>query len=149
MATVTFTQLDEPERFRADLVYPGGETAEYTILGDEWELNARVIRFKPLANMLGYDSVYKLDRFYGRFEDVGRANETNGFALFDNPGLDVHRLAQDYGTSFGIRDAAYGSGVYNPMADGLSYDIYMTQDALIARPANAATRARLGDPSRR
>ncbi len=147
VATISFEAAGEPETFIATIIYPGGKADEVTLRGNEWDLNARVIKFKPLSNMLGYDSVYKLDRLYGRYTDVNRADETNGIVLSPSPGLDVREMAREYGTRFGVHDASYGSGVYNPMDDGLSYRIFITQDALIARSANAATRARVGEPA--
>lgn len=147
VVTISFEATPAPDTYTATLLYPGGQPSEtYILRGDEWNLNARVIKFKPLSNMLGYDSVYKLDRLYGRYEDVARAGETMGVPLSENPGLDVRALAEAYGGRLGIQDASYGSAVYNPMADGLAYRVRMTQSGLIARSANAATRARVGDP---
>ncbi len=145
VATISFVATDTPDNYRASLIYPGGERADFALSGDEWELNARVIKFKAFSNLLGFDSAYKLDRLYGRYEDVGRANETNGVSLATNPGLDVVELAKRNGGRFGVQDAKYGSAVYNPMSDGLSFDVFMTQTALIARPANELTRKRMGD----
>lgn len=147
VVTISFEAAPTAETYTATLIYPGGDTDRFELSGDEWNLNARVIKFQPFSNMLGYDSVYKLDRLYGRYEDVGRADETVGVRLNANPGLDVRELARQHGGRFGIQDASYGSGVYNPMADGLAYRVYMTQNALIARSANAATRARVGEPN--
>ncbi len=147
VVTISFEATGEPATFEATMIYPGGSVEKYRLRGDEWDLNARVIKFKPMSNMLGYDSVYKLDRIYGRYENVARADETMGVQLSPNPGLDVRAMAREYGGRFGVRDASYGSGVYNPMADGLSYRVFITQDALIARSANSATRARIGEPN--
>ncbi|MEL7480008.1 MAG: hypothetical protein AAGJ29_00460 [Pseudomonadota bacterium] len=150
VATITFAATNIPGQYEARMVYPGGETDSYAISGDEWELNARVVKFKAFSNLLGFDSVYRLDRLYGRYEDVARAAETNGYALSENPGLDVVALSERVGGQFGVEDARYGSAVYNPMSDGLSYDVFMTQTALIARPANDATESRLdrlGEPA--
>lgn len=35
-------------------------------------------------------------------------------------------------------DTLYGSAAYMPMADGATYEIWLTQSGLIARPANPA-----------
>lgn len=145
VATISFVETETAGAYTANLVYPGGERDAFELKGDEWELNARVIKFKAFSNLLGFDSAYKLDRLYGRFEDVARAGETNGVSLATNPGLDVVDLAKRNGGRFGVQDAKYGSAVYNPMSDGLSYDVFMTQTALIARPANDVTRQRMGE----
>lgn len=146
VATLSFEAAGQPETFVATVAYPDGKTDTFTLKGDEWALGARVIKFKPMGNLLGYDSVYKLDRLYGRFEDVGRAGETTGVRLSENPGLDVREMAARYGARWGLQDASYGSAAYNPMDDGLRYDVSMTQSGLIARSANAKTRRRVGGP---
>ncbi|MEM7766967.1 MAG: hypothetical protein AAF253_05700 [Pseudomonadota bacterium] len=156
VAQITFNATETPNVYTASIILEGDEgplTGEdFALLqqveGDEWTLGARVIKFKPLSNMLGYDSVYKLDRFTVGFEqDVGVDVRKSIIPLSDEPGLNVRELAKEQGGRFGLYDASYGSAVYNPMGDGLAYDIYMTQDALIARSANAATRARVGEPA--
>ena len=155
VATITFEDAGEPGLFRAHIVLegeteplagPGFESLQ-RLRGDEWSLGARVIKLKSLANMLGYDAVYKLDRLQtGYEEDAGDDVSRVVVRLNEDPSKLAREALETYGSSIGIEDAEYGSAVYNPMANGLSFDIFMTQDALIARSANAATRARIGDP---
>ena len=144
VAVLSFTSAGSPENYSVSMTYPGGEQETLSLAGDEWELNARVVKFKAFSNLLGYDSIYQLDRLYGRYEDVARASETNGISLTTNPGLDVVSMAIDNGGKFGVEDARYGSAVYNPMQDGLSYIVCMTQSGLIARPNNQAAADVLG-----
>jgi hypothetical protein len=147
VATISFDAVEgQADTYIANLLLPEGEKQSYTFHGDEWLMRARVIKFKPMSNMLGYDSVYRLDRLSGHFEDVDRerAEPSSVERLSANPGLDVHALAKEFGPRFGVRDASYGSAVYNPMGDDFSYEVSITQDALIARPANALTRMQLG-----
>ncbi|MEL6780957.1 MAG: hypothetical protein AAFO51_01165 [Pseudomonadota bacterium] len=162
IATLTFDAVDtQPGAFAVDVLLEGGEhymcdgiepssPTNCVVTGDEFALGARVITFKPLANMLGYDAVYKLDYLEGRqarryaARSVSPA-QTNGVALSDNPGFDVAAFARERGGQFGIRDANFGSAVYNPIGDGFSYDVSLTRTGLIARPANAETRRALGE----
>lgn len=159
VATLTFHAVDdEADTYRVELLLPEGERyqcdedslrADCVIRGDEFAVGARVITFKPMAAMLGYDSVYKLDYLEGRnarrygARSVSAA-ESNGVALSDNPGLDVAALAREQGSRFGVRDANFGSAAYNPMGDGFSYEVSITRTGLIARAANAETRRALG-----
>lgn len=152
VADVSFEAIENaPGAFNATLkFYPGGDEREVVVTGEEFVLGARVITFKPISNMLGYDSVYRLDYFEGR--NARRYNsrsvttsEANGIALFENPGFDVAALAREHGGQFGLRDANFGSAVYNPMADGLKYEVSLTRTGLIARAANDATRRAIGE----
>lgn len=128
---------------------PGGGQDNCQLSGDEFSMGARVITFKPMANILGYDSVYRLEYIEGR--ESRRYNTStvteatsNGRALSENPGLDVHALAKEQGSKVGVKGTQFGSAVYAPMEDGLSYDIILTQQAMTLKPANEATRLRLG-----
>lgn len=139
-------KLAEGGNFRCDDGV-GGKT-DCIVRGDEFSMGARVITFEPMANMLGYDSVYRLEYLEGRVNrryGTGAVSEatSNGVALSENPGLDVYTLAREQGTRFGIKGTQFGSAFYVPMADGLSYDIMITQDALVPKPANQATERRL------
>ena len=144
VATISFAATPTEDQYTAALLFPGGEQNSVALSGDEWEMNARVVKFQSFSNLLGFNSVYKLDRLYGRYEDVDRASETNGLLLATNPGLDVVALAEQNGGRFGVEDTRYGSAVYNPMEAGLSYIVCMTQTGLIARPNNQVTADRLG-----
>lgn len=152
-ATVYFTQVEnEANKYVARITYPGEESQakNYTLTGDEFEIGAQVIKFKPLANILGYDTVYRLEYMSGRFRerfvyDKVTSAEVTGVKLSDDPGLDVAAFVKQNGTRFGLEtigvsggqeDARYGSAVYVPMSHGLEYTIMVTQDAVIARPAN-------------
>lgn len=156
VATVSFDQAPNSEdTFSVTLALPDDETRIIDeIKGDQFSLGAQVITFKPMAQMLGYDSVYRLDFLEGRYARRYRTNgvsqaTSTGIQLYENPGLDVYSLAKDQGSRFGIgtshKDASFGSAVYAPMGDGLKYEVSITQSALVLRPANAAAKSRLGD----
>ena len=147
VATISFNTSGSEHQYIARLVYPGGETAEFPLEGDEWLMKARVVKFKALSNILGFDSAYKLDRLESQFEaDIGQAQRLV-HRMSENPGLDVVALAKEQSGRFGVEDVRYGSATYNPMEDGLSYHVCMTQTGLIARPANSRTAERTGNPS--
>ena len=156
VATVSFDATPNAENtYSVTLELPDDEVRIINeIKGDQFALGAQVITFKPMAQMLGYDSVYRLDFLEGRYarrfttEDVSEATST-GIQLYENPGLDVYSLAKEEGGRFGIgtshKDASFGSAVYAPMADGLKYEVSITQSALVLRPANPAAQAQLGN----
>ncbi|MEO0465555.1 MAG: hypothetical protein AAF216_03355 [Pseudomonadota bacterium] len=143
---ISFESTELPDTYLATLTFPGGEKQVHELTGDEWEIRARVIRFQPLANMLGYDSVYRLDRLTGGFEEADGETTVIVRRLNANPGLDVHAMAKAEGARFGMNTESYGSAVYNPMADGLTYDVKMTQGGLVLESADLATRSRVGQP---
>ena len=153
VANVSFDKAPSmDDTYTATLVLAEGEVRSYQIKGDEFSLGAQVITFKPMAQMLGYDSVYRLDYLEGRYssryntEAVSEAVST-GIKLFENPGLDVYGLAKEQGERIGMQDARFGSAVFAPMGDGLEYEVSLTQSALVLRPKNEAARRRLTMPN--
>jgi hypothetical protein len=133
-----------PQRYRATLTQiPTGEMQMFVLAGDEWQLDARVLKWKGWANLLGLDAQYRLERISGRYRDIEqeRHAERTVYALTKNPGFDLWMLSSRYPRWLSFVDAVYGSATYLPMADGARYEIKMTQSGLIARPINAAAHA--------
>jgi hypothetical protein len=133
-----------PQRFRATLTQiPSGEMQMFVLAGDEWQLDARVLKWKGWANLLGLDAQYRLERVSGRYRDIEqeRNAERTVYSLSENPGVDLWMLSTQYPKWFKFVDAVYGSATYLPMADGARYEVKMTQTGLIARPVNEAANA--------
>ena len=119
---------------------PEGITRTFEVHGDEWRIEARVLRWKPWANVLGLDSQYRLDRFSGRYTDT-QQELTGERSAFDirpvrQSGIDMWPLVDEYNQYLPLVDTLYGSGAYMPMSDGGRYEVRITQNGLIARPTN-------------
>ena len=117
----------------------------YTVRGDKFILGAQVIRFEPMAQMLGYDSVYRLDFLQWQFDTDRKAvapAKVDGeiVVLTENPGLDVYALAKAQGKRFGMQGSRFGSAVYDEIGDGFRYKVSLTQSALVLEPDNDVTR---------
>jgi hypothetical protein len=136
-----------PQRYRATLAQvPSGEMQMFMLAGDEWQLDARVLKWKGWANLLGLDAQYRLERVSGRYRaiDQERNDERTVYALSENPGVDVWTLSVDNPRWLPFVDAIYGSATYLPMADGARYEVAITQSGLIARPMNETAKAAAG-----
>jgi hypothetical protein len=133
-----------PQRFLATLtVLPERGTRRFELAGDEWQLDARVLKWRGWANLLGLDARYRLERVSGRYRDLEqeRGATRSVYALGDEPAIDLWSLAKDYPDWLPFVDAVYGSATYLPMAAGARYEVTLTQSGLVARPQTAAARA--------
>lgn len=140
VARIGFQRLG-PERYRARLELAGAAHPRVLELrGDEWELDARVLKWRGLGNLLGLDARYRLERLSGRYSDVERERTAprTVYALAPSQGLDLWRVARRYGAWIPLVDAVYGSGAYLPMTDGGRFEVRLSQSGLVARPSNAA-----------
>jgi hypothetical protein len=136
VAELAFQKLDE-QRYRVTLTkQPSGETWKLHLSGDDWQLDARVLKWRGWANLLGFDARYRLERVSGRYRDVAqeRSAERTVHELADPRGIDVWALAQAQPRWLPFVDAVYGSATYLPMADGARYEVTLGQAGLIARP---------------
>jgi len=141
VATVSFQALGE-QRFSAVLSRATGTPLVFDVHGDEWQLDARVLKWRGVATVLGLDTVYRLDRFSGRYRDVMQERERTRsvYGLGDGPGLDLWALAQRYPRWLPWVDAVYGSATYMPMVDGATYRVTASPTGLLARPVNDIAR---------
>ncbi len=134
------------QHYAALLTYPSGETQQLALRGDEWQVDARVIKWRPFANLLGFDTAYRLERISGRYTDIARERdqERTVYALNPPDRIDVWTLLRASRRYVPWADALYGSAVYVPMSDGARYAVVVSQDGLVARPINAAARQAVG-----
>ena len=105
----------------------------YLIQGDEWMMQGDIIKFPAWLNIVGLHAGYKLTRLEGRFDDIHLENTAPHTAVPLNGGDDTFfQTTYLHKQWFGpFVDAAYGNAVFQ--APG-SFDVFATQDALIARP---------------
>jgi hypothetical protein len=145
VATLSFTALG-PQTFRVTLMDAAGHSRSEELRGDDWQLDARVLKWKGLATVLGLDPLYRLDRLEGRYQNAGQ--ERNDYhsvvELSSDAGLDLWGLAQHNAGWLPWVDAGYGSATYLPMADGARYSVSLSPTGLLARPTNPAAQAALG-----
>ena len=58
------------QRYAVALITPDGVRREIELAGDDWQLDARVIKWNPTAVVLGAPPLYRLDRIGGRYRDA-------------------------------------------------------------------------------
>lgn len=136
-----------PGEFTARLMIDGEPDRLLELRGDEWQIDARVVLWKPPVTLLGLDPIYQLDRLSGRYSDIDdeMKEQRTVYALTEELTLDVWRVARQFPRLVPGVDAYYGTATYVPMADGARFEVTLSRDALIARPVNEAARRAVGD----
>lgn len=146
VAEIVFEQRG-PQTFNATLTQvPNGEIQMFVLSGDEWQLDARVLKWKGWATLFGLDAQYRLERVSGRYRNIDqeRSAERTVYALAENPGMDLWQMTLDKPDRLPFVDAVYGNAAYMPMSDGARYEVSITQTGLIVRPVNAAAQQAAG-----
>ena len=144
-ARVTTRQLGE-RQFAVSVLAPGRPPQHFQVRGDEWQIDARVLKWRALGTVLGFDTVYRLERLSGRYGDVQseRTAPRTVYELAADPGVDFWSVARRYPRYLPFADALYGSAAYVPMAEGAEYVVAVSASGLVVRPANDAARQAVG-----
>jgi len=139
------TRTGERE-FSAVLTYPDGRHENYALRGDEWQIDARVLKWHAFANLAGFDTAYRLERISGRYSRVDdeRSQARSVYDLNPPQRIDPWELVHQYHSWVPWMDALYGSATFLPMADGALYEIKVSQSGLVSRPLNQAARDAVG-----
>lgn len=141
VGTISFQQLG-PQRYDVTLARQDGDIVHTTLAGDEWELDARIIKWNGFATVIGFKPLFRLQRLSGRFTRIGDelSRPPTAISLANDPGLNLWELAHKESGWLPMVDAAYGTATYLPMSNGAVYHVSMSVTGLVARPANAAAR---------
>ena len=144
-ARVSTRQLGE-RQFTVSVQPSGRAARHYDVRGDEWQIDARVLKWRAMGNLLGFDTVYRLERLSGRYGDVAseRGAPRTVHELAEDPGVDFWSIARRYHQYLPLADALYGSAAYVPMAEGAEYVVTVSSSGLVVRPANDAARKAVG-----
>jgi hypothetical protein len=144
-ARITTRQLGE-RQFAVSVQPSGLPPRDYNVRGDEWQIDARVLKWRAIGNLLGFDTVYRLERLSGRYGDIQseRSAPRTVHELAQDPGVDFWSVARRYHEYLPLADALYGSATYVPMAEGAEYVVAVSASGLVVRPANDAARKAVG-----
>jgi hypothetical protein len=133
-------------QFNGLLTYPTGERAAFSLRGDEWQVDARILKWQAFANLIGFDTAYRLERISGRYSLIEDERNLPRTVYPLNPPnrIDLWDVVHRYHSWLPWFDALYGGATYLPMADGALYEIKVSPSGLIARPLNQAARDAVG-----
>jgi hypothetical protein len=125
-----------PQRFNARFVFPDGREATYEIAGDEIQVDAHILKWKPIANLIGLRTVYELDRIGGRYRAIEqeRAAPRSVHALAPSRAVDLFDLRQRYVVLAPLLDAEYGSASYVPVDGDVELQVRVAPSGLVLRP---------------
>jgi hypothetical protein len=135
IARLRFTEL-APQRYRLEM--RSGDfcrTQTYTLSGDEWRLDARFLKWKPWANLFGFDALYRLERLSGRYANIEDENSRarEAYDIADKAALDLTPYLEERWLAWSPLDTYFGSSVYERMDPGYEYTVYRSQSGLLVR----------------
>lgn len=126
-----------PAKFEAKLTFPDGREASYALSGDEIYLDARILKWHALANMLGLSTAYELDRIGGRYRDLEQEKTAPRtlYSLGRDKPVDLFALTKRFPFLEHVVDAKYGSAAYVPVGEPTELELRVSTTGLLIRPA--------------
>ena len=132
------------QRFRATFELREGQRSVYRLAGDELYVDAQILKWTPLANLLGLHTAYQLDRVAGRYRSLGDERELprTVFTLARERRVDLFALRHRVGLLSLLLDAEYGSATFVIADHPASYELRVSTSGLLVRPAAQNSGAR-------
>lgn len=139
------TEPTGPQRFRATVELPDGRVGRYDVSGDQLYVDAHILKWKPIVNLLGLQTGYELDRVGGRYAGVAdeRQQPHTVFPLGPERRVDVFGFVRRHPRVLApLVDATYGSGTFVGADRPGLFEVRVSTTGLLIRPLADSTPAR-------
>jgi len=144
VAAVVQTEPVGPQHFRATVTMRDGRVGQFEILGDALYVDARILKWKPIVNILGLQTAYELDRVGGRYNAVPdeRHRPHTVFPLGQDHMVNVFGFVHRHPSVLApLVDATYGSGTFITVARPSKYEVRVSTTGLLIRAVTDSTAA--------
>jgi hypothetical protein len=135
LAAVVEVQPADSQRFTARFTLPDSSVQVYTLAGDQLYVDARILKWKSIANLIGLHTSYELDRVAGRYERIeDEANKVHTvFALSKHKPVDMFHLRRRFQMLNPLVDAEYGSATFVGSGKPATFRILVSTTGLLVR----------------
>lgn len=133
-ATIT-TLPTGPGAFQAFVEFPDGRDTTLAVQGDQLLVDAHILKWRYIGNVLGLHTQYELDRLTGRYVDIDdeRARPRTVHSLKSDKPVDLFDLVQRFSFLTGLVDAEYGSATYIGVEEPARFEIRVSTTGLLVR----------------
>ncbi len=140
VAATLLVQPTGPQRFSATVRYPDLREVKFELAGDEVYVDAQILKWKPIANLVGLHTAYELDRIAGRYRSIEheRSATRTVFPLSRDKPLDLFDLRRRYTFLAPLLDAEYGSASYVAVSRPAELELRVSTTGLLMREKPAA-----------
>ena len=140
LAARIFVRPLGPQRFVATMRFPDGRERTFDVAGDEIYVDAHILKWKPIVNVLGLHTAYELDRVAGRYRAIEqeRSAVRTVHALGDGRPVDLFGLRQRHAFLAPLLDAEYGSATFVPVTRPAELELRVSTSGLLIRDADSA-----------
>lgn len=128
-----------PQKFIATVSQPGGRSQTFDLAGDQIYVDAHILKWKPIANLIGLHTAYELDRVGGRYQAIEqeRSAPRTIYLLRDERPVELFQLRQRYSFLAPLYDAQYGSATFIEVKEPAELEVRVSTSGLLVRDAKA------------
>jgi hypothetical protein len=140
IAKLRFVRM-EPQKFAVAIRTGDFCTSQtFQLYGDEWRVDARFLKWKPLANLFGMDAMYRLERLSGRYRDIDDENtrKHQAYDIGERPDIDLFQYLKRDWKYWTPVDTSFGSSVYETIQPDYEYVVFRSQSGLLIRKQRVA-----------
>jgi hypothetical protein len=117
--------------------YPNTDMAKkqtFNFTANEWIIESRIIKWKPLLGFFGMQRYYKLERLSGRYLDINQERNLprQVYNIAEKPDA-LWAFLYKYNRCFPFIDAVYGNSAFIQYELGAQYYVYMTSTGLMIK----------------
>lgn len=139
VARIEFTKTGRREYIAQLELVDKHEFRSYELKGDEWEIKAQIMKWKPRAVVFGLDTQYRLLRLGVDFDDIDEARnatERTIHEISDNAGTDVYDIFNENPHWLPWVDTVFSQKGGQKLVDGAKFEISMSMSGMVVRAAN-------------
>ncbi len=124
-----------PQAFQAYLEFPDGRDTTLHVLGDQLLVDAHILKWHYLGNVIGYRTQYELDRLTGRYVDLEaeRTSPRTVHSLKTEKRVDLFDLARRHVWLRLLVDTEYGSATYIEVRRPARFEVRVSMTGLLVR----------------
>ena len=121
--------------FQAYVEFADGRDTTFAVAGDQVLVDARILKWRYFANVLGFHTQYELDRLTGRYIDIEdeRTRDRTVHALHTEKTLDLYDLVERYSPLALLVDTEYGSATYIEVDRPARFEVRVSTTGLLVR----------------
>lgn len=132
------TIIVEPKtdgQFNALIKLPDGTKKTFLLSGDQLLVDAYILKWPPILNILGWHTHYELARISGRYINIEdeQSKPHTVHALHKESDFDIFHLSRQFGFIQDFVDAEYGSASFVPADEQQTYILMVSTSGLLFR----------------
>lgn len=141
LAAVVKIEPTGEQQFIARFILPEGTEKAFELSGDQLYVDAHILKWKPIANILGLHTLYELDRVSGRYIKLNdeKTKPRTQFSLSDNLLINMFDLRRKYLFLSPLVDAEYGSASFVDTDQSQEFRIMVSTTGLLIRKSGGSS----------